>query len=151
MMLLNLKKIREDEISEKLVDYKIHQDLGHFMDQDCLNAVFQENVIYVSPIYNWMAPNQLKYSSREIQDFFGIDFEPTTENAVVVHLTNRKKVWNYVSVWGHDLWMKYYNKEEYEEFNKSAEVYCDRMEDFSADEIYAILVIIEKTENLNKL
>lgn len=48
-----------------------------------------------------------------------------------------------------NLWMEYYNKEEYEEFNKSTEVYCDRMEDFSADEIYAVLVIIEKTELKN--
>ena len=46
-----------------------------------------------------------------------------------------------------NLWLEYYNKEEYEEFNTNAEVYCDRMEDFSADEIYAILIIIEKTEN----
>lgn len=108
MMLLNLKKMRRDDISAKLVDYKMTKDTGHFMDQDCLNAVFNENVIYVSPIYNWMAPNQLHYKPAEVMGFYDIDFEPTLENAVIVHLTNRKKVWNYVSAWGHDLWMKYY-------------------------------------------
>ena len=50
-----------------------------------------------------------------------------------------------------NLWLEYYTKEEYEESNKDAEIYCDRMEDFSADEINATFIIIEKTENLNKL
>lgn len=50
-----------------------------------------------------------------------------------------------------NVWLEYYNKEEYEEFKENANSYTDRIEDFSADEIYAILVIIEKTENLNKL
>ena len=46
-----------------------------------------------------------------------------------------------------NVWLEYYNKEEYEEFKENADSYTDRIEDFSADEIYAILVIIEKTEN----
>ena len=50
-----------------------------------------------------------------------------------------------------NLWLEYYTKEEYEESNKDAEIYCDRMEDFSADEINATFIIIEKTENLNEL
>lgn len=108
MMLLNLKQMREDNISKQLVEYKMTQDSGHFMDQDCLNVVFAENVIYVSPIYNWMAPNQLQYTATQVKNFYGLDFEPTLENAVIVHLTNRQKVWNYVSAWGHDLWMQYY-------------------------------------------
>lgn len=49
------------------------------------------------------------------------------------------------------VWLEYYNKEEYEEFKENADLYNDTFECFSADEIYAILVIIEKTENLNKL
>ena len=110
MMLLNLAKMRVDEISQKLIDYKLNKDVGHFMDQDCLNAVFNENVIYVSPIYNWMAPNQSNYTVQEIKDFYNIDFDLTLNNAVVVHLTNRQKVWNYVNVLGHDLWMQYYKK-----------------------------------------
>lgn len=50
-----------------------------------------------------------------------------------------------------NLWLEYYTKEEYEESNKDAEIYCDRMEDFSADEITVTFIIIEKTENLNEL
>ena len=110
MMLLNLKKMREDNLSEKLLDYKLHKDIKHFMDQDSLNYVFKENVIYVSPIYNNMAPNQLNYSDKEISDFYDIKFNLTLDNTVILHLTNYRKVWDYEDVWGRALWMKYYNE-----------------------------------------
>lgn len=110
MMLLNLKKMREDNLSEKLLDYKLHKDIKHFMDQDSLNYVFKENVIYVSPIYNNMAPNQLNYSDKEISDFYDIKFNLTLDNTVILHLTNYRKVWDYEDVWGRTLWMKYYNE-----------------------------------------
>ena len=110
MMLLNLKKMREDNLSEKLLDYKLHKDIKHFMDQDSLNYVFKENVLYVSPIYNNMAPNQLNYSDKEISDFYDIKFNLTLDNTVILHLTNYRKVWDYEDVWGRTLWMKYYNE-----------------------------------------
>lgn len=110
MMLLNLEKMRQDNIAERLLDYKLYKDAGHFMDQDCLNYVFQENVIYLSPIYNNMAPNQLHYSDKEIKDFYDIKFNLDLDNTVILHLTNSRKVWDYEDVLGHDLWMKYYDK-----------------------------------------
>ena len=110
MMLLNLKKMREDNLSEKLLDYKLHKDIKHFMDQESLDYVFKENVIYVSPIYNNMAPNQLNYSDKEISDFYDIKFNLTLDNTVILHLTNYRKVWDYEDVWGRTLWMKYYNE-----------------------------------------
>ncbi|MBQ4472129.1 MAG: glycosyltransferase family 8 protein [Alphaproteobacteria bacterium] len=110
MMLLNLKKMRADKISEKLLDYKLHKDRGHFMDQDCLNAVFRENVIYVSPVYNWMAPNQMRFDKKEIRKFYHLSKDLSLKNAVVVHLTNKQKAWDYADVWGHKLWKKYYKK-----------------------------------------
>lgn len=110
MMLMNLKKMREENIGAKLIDYKLHKDCGHFMSQDALNYVFNEKVLYISPIYNWMAPNQLKFSNQEIKDFYGIDFDLSLDNTVIVHLTNRKKVWNYKNTWGFDLWYEYYKK-----------------------------------------
>jgi len=110
MMLLNLRKMREDKIFEKLVDYKLHQDRGHFMDQDCLNAIFAENVIYISPVYNWMAPNQTGFSKDEIKDFYDLPQNLSLKNVAIVHLTNRRKAWDYADVWGHKLWNSYYKE-----------------------------------------
>lgn len=54
MMLLNLKKMRNENISEKLIDYKLHKDQGFFMSQDALNCTFAERVILLSPTYNYI-------------------------------------------------------------------------------------------------
>ena len=39
VMLLNLKKMREDSISEQLWDYKLNRAKTTLMDQECLNAI----------------------------------------------------------------------------------------------------------------
>lgn len=111
VMLLNLGKMRNDKISEKLLDYKLNKDAGHFMDQDCLNYVFQENVIYVSPMYNWMASNQTEFTDEKIKDFYKLkqsDLDNIRKKTTVLHLTNRKKPWNSYDVIGSDIWHKYY-------------------------------------------
>ena len=113
MMLMNLKKMRAEKIGEKLTDYKLHKDAGHFMSQDALNYTFHENVIWLSPKYNWMAPNQINFSVREIAKFYDITEKSVLNmdnTAVIVHLTNRKKPWAYKDTWGHDLWKHYYKK-----------------------------------------
>lgn len=111
MMLLNLEKMRQDNIAERLLDYKLYKDIKHFMDQDCLNYVFQENVIYVSPMYNWMASNQTEFTDEKIKDFYKLkqyDLDNIRKKTTVLHLTNRKKPWNSCDVIGSDIWHKYY-------------------------------------------
>lgn len=113
LMLLNLKKMREDNVSEKLIDYKLHKDIGHFMSQDALNCVFEEKVVWLHPKYNYMAPNMKKYTSKQICEFYKIstnDYDHLLKNAVIVHLTNKKKPWKYIDTYGHKLWMKYFKK-----------------------------------------
>jgi len=111
VMLLNLKKMRNDKISEKLIDYKLHKDVGDFMDQDCLNYVFQQNVIYISPMYNWMAGNISGFTNDEIQKFYDItetDLDNIRQNPVVLHLTNKHKPWNSNNAVGYYLWWQYH-------------------------------------------
>lgn len=113
MMLLNLKKMREDDISQKLVDYKLHKDCGHFMSQDALNYVFNEQVVWLSPKYNYMASNLTTYSDYCICDFYEInpgELKNIKKHAVIMHLTNKFKPWKYKNVYGHKLWTKYKNK-----------------------------------------
>ena len=51
MMLLNLNKMREDSLPEKLLDYRLN-GINYFMDQDALNVVFEGKIRLVSPEYN---------------------------------------------------------------------------------------------------
>ena len=113
MMLLNLKKMRQDNISDKLIEYKAHKDAGIFMSQDALNCVFNDKVKFLSPIYNYMAPNLQQYTEEEIKKFYEMteaEYSSLVRNAHIVHLTNNKKAWQYKSVWGSGLWAKYYKK-----------------------------------------
>ena len=70
MMLLNLDRLRKDKIFDKLIDYKKNKDIRAFMDQDCFNAVFNGNVIYLPCTYNYMPVNQSSYTNEEIADFY---------------------------------------------------------------------------------
>ena len=113
MMLLNIKKMRDENIGDKLLDYKIHQDIGAFMDQDCLNAVFNENVKFLSCKYNYMPCNQRSYTPAQIADFYNVSSAliPTFDlYALIIHLTNKEKPWDYNDVYGSDLWAEYYYK-----------------------------------------
>ena len=111
MMLLNLRKMREDNIAEKLIDYKLHKDQGYFMSQDALNYVFAENVKYISPQYNYMASIFRYYPEEQIKSFYEMNdaaYQYMLSAAHIVHLTDKKKPWKYKSAWGADLWAKYY-------------------------------------------
>jgi len=113
MMLLNIKKMREENITDKLIDYKLHKDTRRFMDQDCFNAVFSENVVYLTCKYNYMPINQKKFKDEQIADFYNIPQNLISEfdsYASVIHLTNKEKPWVYKDVYGSALWAKYYHK-----------------------------------------
>lgn len=53
VMLLNLRKMREDNISDKLWEYKLNSAKTKLMDQECLNAVCQRAVMPLSIKWNF--------------------------------------------------------------------------------------------------
>ena len=74
MMLLNLKKMREEEIGDTMVQYRLN-GINYFADQDALNVCFKGNVKYMDPKFNYMASNIL-HSSDEICNFYGKTLVP---------------------------------------------------------------------------
>ena len=54
MLLMNLKKIREDRIKEKLIDFIIKNQPTPMPDQDALNFVCKDRVEYLSPRFNFV-------------------------------------------------------------------------------------------------
>ena len=110
MMLLNLTKLRRDNIAEKLVDYR-RKGINHFMDQDALNVVFRENVIYVSPRYNFLNKFYDWWPRERLSNFYGETFPETFEeavkNAVILHLGSHEKPWVYDMGFLTELYRKY--------------------------------------------
>lgn len=99
MMVMNLAKLRQDDIPAKLLNYRIH-GINYFMDQDAFNAVTDEKVIYLSPLTNYCFTLDIEFTNEEILSYYGIENEPrdTAERqrkAIVFHLPGAYKPWRF--------------------------------------------------------
>ena len=109
MMLLNLKKMRQDNMTERLFEAKKNDPWKHFMDQDVFNQVFQENVLYTSPRYNLMLANLYKFdvSPSMAAHFYSVSPKEMKEilNAPAIqHLSNLDKPWYSTSGIDYENW-----------------------------------------------
>lgn len=112
VMMLNLKKFREDSLDEKLLEYR-KNGINYFMDQDALNVCFEEKVIYLPLYYNVMSSVMGFFNGEDIKSYYGLDTDDKTEiynRAVIVHLCTRYKPWDYSNVPFADKWYEYYKK-----------------------------------------
>ena len=133
MMYINLKKWRTDSISEKLIEYKKTDSNKHFMDQNALNAILGNNVLWISPTYNYMSTCTVAaigkmYGDgeglRHIAQFYNIpsdEMEMIIQNPAILHVTSQKKAWKDISSERIDEWIRYVVPED---FLKIAKDYC---------------------------
>lgn len=99
VLLFNLSKFREDDITNKLIEYKRNNDTN-FMDQDAFNAVLGHNVIYVSWKYNFLPfytkrLNPISLSCVYDYDFRDKKIEDIVNEAIILHLGGPDKPWKY--------------------------------------------------------
>ena len=97
VMLLNLARMRHDDMPQKLIDYRIHGK-NRFMDQDALNMVFGECVKYVSIKYNCLNWLFIACTTAQLQEMFGAEDiastqEETCSRAVILHIGGSEKPW----------------------------------------------------------
>lgn len=107
VMLLNLKRMREEQITEKLLEYK-RDGINDFMDQDTLNVVFAERVVYFSYLYNMTITGWTKYSCETLNKFYGLKMQDKAsfyQQAKVLHLCGPEKPWKYSNVIGGEDWL----------------------------------------------
>ena len=109
VLLLNLKKLREDRITELLFQYRNdHKD--EFMDQDTFNVVLKENVKYLPPFYNFILAF-LSWDLKEIADYYKIGIANTkyewVKDALIIHYAGLKP-WQYFDFFAADIWFHYY-------------------------------------------
>ncbi len=113
VMLLNLKKLREDGITKKLYEYR-KNGINYFMDQDALNVIFKENVIYLSFYMNVISSTVGAFSSSELSDYYELnDIRSKNDiykEATIIHLTTKYKPWLFGNVPFSTEWMSIYKK-----------------------------------------
>lgn len=116
MMLLNLKKIREDNIVEKTIQAKKNDPWKIFMDQDALNVAFGDKVKYLHPTYNFMYINNYRYPKSVIAKIYNIseqEVEKVLDKAYIYHLTGKNKPTENLMQYKNEYWYFYADKMDY--------------------------------------
>jgi len=120
VMLLNLRKMRQDNISSQLIEYK-KNGTNYFMDQDAFNVIFKENVLYTSFYNNLIYTELEKNTLDKVIRFY--DLSPVKSrqelytNANILHLASKYKPWIYNIPYFSDLFRYYYSKSTYAKTN----------------------------------
>lgn len=119
VLLLNLDKIRKEKLLDKAPSIaKKYKDKMTLVDQDLLNVLFLDKIIYLSPDWNvmasWFQENkyQHKHYSYEL-------FEYCKNNPKIVHYAGRSTFWiesDSFSV--HKYWKEYYYNLKLTDFYK---------------------------------
>ena len=118
MLLLNLKRLRKDNIPKKLIEYRLKKN-NYYMDQDAFNVVFRENVKYLSLNYNFVITCWRDYDESVLTDFYKLKKQDKMIdyllNADIVHFASADKPSKYEDVPLADLWLDYFKEST---FNK---------------------------------
>lgn len=102
VLLLNLKKIREDDKVKELFDNtQKFSDIIEYQDQDIINMTFKNKIKELPLIYNYTFRDVISNGKEKLDD------------AVIVHFTGNKKPWDYYFATGNPaeyLYFKYLQK-----------------------------------------
>ena len=101
VLLLNLDKIREDNLEEQFFDViNNHPELITCVDQCVLNHVFNENILFLEDKFNF----QHHYDIKNIQKIY----KKTKNNIMILHFVTSAKPWNFDKSWDLNLLYLYY-------------------------------------------
>ena len=112
VMLLNLKQMREDEISSRLVDYR-QKGINYFMDQDSFNVVLLNHVLYLSFHFNAQYSNLSFFDYDEIKSYYKLNektYDDFLSDVIVLHLSSKEKPWIFYDMEFTEEWDLYYHK-----------------------------------------
>lgn len=116
MLLLNLKKLRDDKIPQKLLDYRLN-GINHYMDQDAFNVVFKEKVKYLSLYNNFVITAWRDFDESVLTDFFGLEkCEKKIDylaKASIIHFASPDKPSKYIDTPYASTWYDYYCESPY--------------------------------------
>lgn len=115
VLLMNLKTMRENNIPDKLIEYRKH-GYNDFMDQDSLNYILRNRVRELPFRYN----TQLAFISAnlnidKVRSFYGLSVVETqnvatiVNSANIIHFSGKRKPWKHIDGPEHETWIQYFN------------------------------------------
>lgn len=89
VLIMNLRKMREDGVSSKLLD-ACRKDYMEFPDQDALNVVCQGKVLPLSPLYNGIRTFYIPKYMKEFSDMYSDYLWYEVDSHANIHYTGGK-------------------------------------------------------------
>ena len=94
ILLLNLKALRENNITEKLWEFLEENSPLDYQDQDVLNAVFENNVKFIDVKWNTMIALPSLYKFKLIKKDKKI-WQNAYKNPYIIHYNGKEKPWEF--------------------------------------------------------
>lgn len=115
VMLLNLAKIREDNITELLIQTKRESTDTSLMDQNVFNDVFRGHVKQLPLKYNVLyinlARSQNHYTLERLNKTFNTSYtslDDIRKDAQIIHFSSEDKPWKFFDIPMADYWIRYF-------------------------------------------
>ena len=116
VLLLNLKKMRQDNISQKLLEWRKYNG-GYFMDQDAFNAVLSPNVKEMSCWYNFLTYYPRVFPNADLEKFYNVRIPKNTlkayKKALILHYPGKTKPYMVDMGYLSATFFKYLNRTEF--------------------------------------
>lgn len=117
VMLLNLKKMRQDDITNRLIEVKRNLTGQTLMDQPVFNNVFENHTLHIDSKWNYLALNlrraRDKWTIEQFNELCGTSYsskEDLDESAVIIHYSSKEKPWKCHVGELTDMWYEYYSR-----------------------------------------
>jgi len=117
VMLLNLKKMREDNIKNRLIEEKRSYADQSLMDQNIFNIVFKGAVLQLPFVYNAcyinLVKSREKYDIGKLNGLYGTSYGNVYEvlpDIRILHFSSKLKPWYFYDVPLADEWLYYYTR-----------------------------------------
>lgn len=151
VMLMNLKKMREDNILPILESY-----IGKFpnsVDQHIFNKVCYGKILNIAPKYNVTIKYKEIYETEKKSECFYTqkEIDEAVKNPVIVHYTGRRKPWEYSDIFLAWKWYKCYQKTNFKnEFQrKSILIRKKTIRFFISKHLFLLNLFLQKKFNKN--
>ena len=117
VMLLNLQKMREHNMTERLIQTKRDLNDSSLMDQNVFNLVFDGHVRVLPVHYNFLPSNlyraNQKWTIEQLNEKYGTNFpnkKALYADAAIVHYSSKDKPWKEQNCPCADSWLEVYLK-----------------------------------------
>jgi len=150
VMLLNLERLRRENVSQALIKAKEQSTDSSLMDQNAFNEVFEGKVIHLPIRWNFSLSSLDragdKWSVSDISRLYGVDYETKRDvfaDAAIVHFSSKDKPWKSPDNAGVALWREYDGEpvpEPEEPFAVSVVIPCYNLEKYIERTLDSIFV-----------